>query len=159
MKFLDTTQPDYSYLLAIDPGLATGMALINITDLNNPQIINAWELNTTEFYDKAEEIISSCGPLLDIVIENFIVTKRTAELTQAPWSLELIGVVRFLARKYYVNDLVLNKPSDKQFADNDKLRQCGFWFVGGEGHANDAFRHAVVWLVNKNPRWAKNLLV
>lgn len=153
------TNQDSNYLLSIDPGLATGMCLIDITDINNVQIINAWELSTLEFYAKAEEILSALGPRLDIVIENFIVTDRTAKLSAAPWSLQLKGVVEFLMWKYYTNSYTVNKPSDKTFADNQKLQKCGFWFVGGEGHANDAFRHAVVWLVNKNPRWAKNLLV
>lgn len=135
------------------------MALMDITDINNVSIINAWELDTEEFYKKAEDIISALGPSLEIVLEDFIITDRTAKLSQAPWSLQLKGVVMFLAWKHYANSFTLQKPSDKAFAPNEKLKHVGFWFVGGEGHAQDAFRHVIVYLVNRYPQWAKNLIV
>lgn len=149
-----TTQP--KYLLAIDPGLATGVAILDITDLEDVKVLNSWEMDIDEFSDFIEDAINTDG--VEIVCERFIITVQTAKLSQAPWSMELIGTIRFLTRKYGKR-LTLQKPDQKTFAPNEKLKLVGFWHKGGGGHANDAFRHAMVYMVNRHPQWAKRLIV
>lgn len=144
------------YLLSIDPGLATGVCLIDLIDPENPVKVWAAEVTTTEFYDKIEELVAQKET--HVVIEDFKITVETGKLSDAPWSLNLIGVVQYLC---YHSGKVLDfqLPSQKPFADNDKLRAVDFWYVGGEGHANDALRHAMVWIVDRNRKWTKKLLV
>lgn len=144
------------YLLAIDPGLATGVCLIDLIDPENPVKVWSKEVTIEEFHDNIEQLISH--EETHVVIEDFKITVETGKLSDAPWSLELIGVVRYLC---YLNGKVLDLqlPSQKPFADNDKLRAVDFWHVGGEGHANDSLRHAMVWIVDRNRKWTRKLLV
>lgn len=154
-----TSRP--KYLLAIDPGLSTGIALLNMDDSENPEVVFSHEWTVEEFYQNIETLIEDLGP--EVVCEKFIITVQTAKLSQAPWSLELIGITKYLSWKYNCR-LTLQKPDEKSFAPNDKvgnakLKRVGFWHKGGEGHANDAFRHAMVYIVNHYPKWAKRLIV
>lgn len=144
------------YLLAIDPGLATGVCLIDLSDPANPVKVWSVEASTSEFYDQIERLVAHEST--HVVIEDFKITVETGKLSDAPWSLNLIGIVQYLC---YLNGKVLDfqLPSQKPFADNDKLRAVDFWHVGGEGHANDALRHAMVWIVERNRKWTKKLLV
>lgn len=144
------------YLLSIDPGLMTGVCLIDLSDPENPVKVWSKEVTIEEFHDNIEQLISH--EETHVVIEDFKITVETGKLSDAPWSLELIGVVRYLC---YLNGKVLDLqlPSQKPFADNDKLRAVDFWHVGGEGHANDSLRHAMVWIVDRNRKWTRKLLV
>jgi hypothetical protein len=149
------------YLFAVDPGLLTGAALLDITSISDNGILKlgSWELTVDQYFDMAEAVISGLGPDVEVVIEDFHITKRTSDLSEAPWSLQLIGATMFLVRRFNALDFVLQSPGDKPFASNEKLRKVGFWHVGGEGHANDAYRHAMVYINNRYPRWSKYLLV
>jgi hypothetical protein len=131
---------------------------MDIEDPMEPIIIGAWELQPEEFYQRVEEIISDKGADLRVVIERYIISVETAKKSPQPWSLELIGVTRKECWKFGAK-LTLQKPSEKEFATNEKLRHVGFWHVGGDGHANDAFRHALVYLNNRYARWGKKLVM
>jgi hypothetical protein len=142
------------YLLAIDPGLATGVSYIDLSDPDNPVKLWSVEVTTEEFYDKIEDLVAR--PETHVVIERY---KIGEDATDSPWSLELIGIVKL---QCYKNKKILDiqKPSDaKEFATNDKLKAVGFWHVGGEGHANDSLRHAMIWIANRNRKWTRKLLV
>jgi hypothetical protein len=142
------------FLLAIDPGLATGVSLIDLSDPDNPVKVWSVEVTTEEFYDKIEDLIRQ--PETHVCIERY---KIGEEATDSPWSLELIGIVKLMCYRYG-KDLDIQLPSAaKEFATNDKLRAVGFWHVGGEGHANDSLRHAMIWIVNRNRKWTRKLLV
>jgi hypothetical protein len=149
------------YLFAVDPGLLTGAALLDITEVSSNDIkkLGSWELTVDEYFDMSEAVISGLGKSVEVVIEDFHITDRTSKLSEAPWSLQLIGATMFLVRRFGASDFHLQSPSEKHFADNEKLKHTGFWHVGGEGHANDAYRHAMVYINDRNPRWAKYLLV
>lgn len=129
---------------------------MDIEDPMEPIIIGAWELNPEEFYQRVEEIIADKGPNVRVVIERYIITEATGKKSAQPWSLELIGVTRKECWKYGAT-LIMQKPSEKESASNEKIRYVGFWYVGGDGHANDAFRHAFIYLNNRYARWARKL--
>lgn len=144
------------YLLAIDPGLATGVCMIDMFDPENPIKMWSAEVSVEEFYDKIKDLIVQ--PETHVVIEDFKITVETGKLSDAPWSLNLIGVVQYLC--YHSGKVLdLQLPSQKPFADNDKLKAVDFWHVGGAGHANDSLRHAMVWIVDRNRKWTRKLLV
>jgi hypothetical protein len=143
------------YLLGIDPGKATGVCLIDLEDVENPKKLWSAELTLTEFYDT---IWNSIADGVHVVIEDFKITTETGKLTEAPWSLNLIGIVQYICY-HRGRTLDLQLPSQNPFASNDRLRAVDFWHVGGEGHANDALRHAMIWIVNHNRRWTKKLIL
>lgn len=147
------------YLLAIDPGKMTGFALLNIDDPDNPWIMEALELTVEEFYVRIEEVFETYQyQSLEVVIEDFKITKRTADLSDAPWSLNLIGVTQFFGHKYRV-PVTLQLPARKPFASNDRLRLVNFWQKSTAGHSNDALRHAMIYIVDNNPNWARKLII
>lgn len=147
-----------SKLLGIDPGKATGLVLIDTSDPENPIPMYSGELDVSQFYGKMESYFTEFGEQLHVVIEDFKITPQTGKLSDAPWSLNLIGVTQYFCWRYAVG-LTVQKPAEKPFASNPRLHAVGFWHKGGGGHANDAFRHAMIYLANQNPQWVRKLIV
>lgn len=143
----------------VDPGLLTGLALVDITDRLKPKPLGAMEADTFSFYDTSEATIAQFAPDLVVVCENFIITSATAKLSQAPWSLMGRGIIEFLCWKYSVPFVIQTPQETKEFSTDDRLKKAGFWHVGGEGHANDAYRHIMKYLADRNPRWTNTLLL
>lgn len=141
------------YLLSVDPGLMTGVCLIDLSDPEDPVQVWSAEITIPEFYDKIEAWVADENT--HTVIEGFRITDGTPD---SPWSLNLIGIVEYLCY-HNKKELDMQWPYQKDFADNDKLRKVNFWHVGEAGHANDAFRHAMVWIVDRNRKWTRKLLV
>ena len=132
-------------VIAIDPGLATGLAWVIDGEFGSVQVP----------YEKT-------GPALDrflkrypnakVVCEAFFITRETAKKSQAPWSLKLIGVADYLCDLYGVDPVILQTPADaKKFASDARLKALG-WYSGGAGHADDAARHLMLYLAKtKSP--------
>ena len=138
-------------LLALDPGKATGVALFSTSELmtTGPELLETLELQQMEVCEYVEEQLEYCktrGIELDIVMERYVIGEA-----DAPWSLEVIGAVRYLQWKYLRRDYIeLQTPGDaKSFADNERLRALGMWHTGGAGHANDALRHGILYMVRE----------
>ncbi len=137
------------WILSIDPGKMTGLALIKIED-GVPEIVWSKE---TEYMDTCNEmnivIAEHRADNLRVLYERFIITPMTAKNSVAPWSLELIGVIKYLTGAYGVTDVVDQSPATaKNFCPNPRLKAVGFWHRGGAGHAQDALRHVVTHLVD-----------
>lgn len=132
------------YVLALDPGKMTGWA--------------SYDRETGEFLSGQTNFEETCrlllhrvgGPShdqLDLVCESFIITVQTAKNTQATWSLELIGVARMVSELYCQQPLTLQQPaSAKRFSSDERLKKLG-WYTPGKGHANDAARHLMLYMV------------
>lgn len=128
-------------VLAVDPGKTTGWCLWD-TDRDT---LDFGEEQQFEFCSRADDVIT-WGSLTAVVCEAFIITAATAKNTQSPWSLEIIGCLRYLCEKNGV-PFVLQTPSDaKRFSTNEKLKSIG-WYVRGQGHATDSHRHLLLWAV------------
>lgn len=146
-------------LIGIDPGKMTGITVLDYTIPEDISIIYQDELDVVGFMTYIRDIPQLfSGDRVSIIYESFIITTETGKKTQQHFSLELIGVIKYLC---WVNGYSMesSKPSDKAFGTNDKLRRSGLWYVGGEGHANDSARHALRWLVRKFPRQMSHVLV
>lgn len=148
---------DKRYLLAIDPGLMTGMCIIDITDIENPVKFWSAEWTMDDFFGGIANVMQETA-IVEVVIEDFRITDATGDLSEAPWSLKLIGVTEYLGF-CYGKSVVKQQPVEKAFPTNERLRMVDFWHVGGAGHANDALRHAMVWIVKKNRKWTKKLIL
>lgn len=133
------------WIMAVDPGKTSGLALYDRT----AESFESFELDFDRTCSTALENAQSKGTDLLIVCESFLITQQTPKNTQAPWSLELIGVMRFLSRTYCGRDITLQAPaSAKRFSSDERLRSMGFW-TRGKGHANDAARHLLLTLAGR----------
>lgn len=144
------------YLLAIDPGLMTGVCLIDLRNPEDPVMLWSDEVTVSEFHDKIADLVSQ--EKTHVVMEDFKITVETGKLSEQPWSLHLIGVVNYLG---YLHGTAVDMqlPSQKPFATSEKMKMVGFWHVGEAGHANDSLKHALIWIVDRNRKWTKKMLV
>lgn len=129
------------FVLAVDPGLRTGWALWKDGEITGG-ITDP--LETGDFLKY--EIQAAPLGRSEVVCESYTVTAQTAKLSQQYWSLELIGVARWLCH-YFGAEFVepLQKPSEaKRFVPDQRLRDLGLWVPGREDHERDARRHLVL---------------
>lgn len=131
------------YILAIDPGLLTGICLMRSDPIELLWSDEVDWINTARLTDQTLRELG--GVNVDVVIERYTITSATAKKTQQTWSLELIGITRFLCLVHSAGDMTLQSPADaKNFASNARLKSIGLWHVGGAGHALDAIRHGLL---------------
>jgi hypothetical protein len=145
MTDLRTERP--RHLWVADPGKMSGLVTLD-TETNE---FSPFELG---FDDMCRTLMSAVdihhtrGGLL-LISESFIITQQTGKNTQAPWSLELIGVMRMISQIYLGRSLVLQQPaSAKRFSSDDRLRRLG-WYTPKKGHANDAARHLLLLMATR----------
>ena len=141
------------FVVAFDPGKLTGVSYadVNMEDgIITP--LRTAETDFTATVDFLDMILLTRAQedCLAVVAENFIITARTAKLTSQPFSLWVIGALRTVMYQhdYDPDELVLQKPSAaKNLIDNQMIKDAGLWHKGGAGHANDASRHALTYLL------------
>lgn len=145
-----------SILVAIDPGELSGYAVV---DLETKEVIYSGELSESEVCDEVDYLLDHAVEDITIVMEKFTINAATHKKSPQPTAMYIIGAVRYLYRKYTGKTVILQTPADaKSFSTNDKLKAVGFWHKGGEGHANDAFRHALVYMVRSDKEFGGRLL-
>lgn len=140
------------YVLAVDPGKATGVALFSREEASEPVLEWSKEVQAEEFAKAIREVLWAPEKRqhLDVVCERFIINAQTVRNSQAPYSLEQIGILKqcLLDSGRPMDDIYFQSPADaKAMFDNPKLKKLGYWHVGGEGHALDAIRHGLLKLV------------
>lgn len=152
---MDAQLPD-QFVLAVDPGLLSGVALFRIRDRNltaEPELVGTWEVSMRDFPEVIRQIFDTVDyeqGFLDIVCERFVINAETHKKTQSPFSLEVIGMIKLIMIDAGLDpdmDLTLTNGSDAKSFTNAKLRKLGYWHVGGKGHALDAIRHGLLFLV------------
>lgn len=145
-------------LIAQDPGKRTGIATY---DTETKEFM-ATELEVEEYFDWMHETARVCaerGQEVRMVSESFIITVQTAKNSQAGWSLELIGVMKFIAHRYGFGPVKLQAPNvAKTFATDGKLHHVG-WYSKSRGHANDAARHLMTYAVTNKLVFGTDVLM
>jgi len=149
------------YVLSVDPGKATGVVLMSLDNDVATRILSA-EVQPEEFARYVNNILDGWKNYesFTVVCERFTINAQTVRNSQAPYSLEQIGVLKHLCREagYSVENIVMQSPADaKAMFPNEALKKVGTWHVGGEGHANDAMRHALLNLVKTG--WKPRILL
>ena len=140
-------------ILSIDPGKASGICLFQYEQGQQPKLIWSGEYQQEEYAQPIRNALRSSieyGMPIDIVCERFTINAQTVRNSQSPNSLEQIGILKqvFIDHKIPTEKIIFQSPADaKAMFDNPKLKKLGFWHKGGEGHALDAIRHAVLRLV------------
>lgn len=141
-------------VLGVDPGKSSGIAVIYwnkelkttpVVDYSletQPETFGSEILAALKHVNGSDEFLVAC--------ESFIINAQTVRNSQAPWSLENIGVLKYLCRSngYDPLDISFQAPVNaKSMFPNQALQKIGTWHRGGEGHANDAIRHGLLRLV------------
>jgi hypothetical protein len=140
-----------TYILSIDPGLISGVSLLEWSDSQDdlPKKIFSSEVDPDGFAQAVEAAFISWKSYnrFYVVCERFVITAQTVRNSQAPYSLEQIGVIKHLCRVngYNPGEISMQAPVDaKSMFPNDALKKIGVWHKGGEGHANDSIRHSLL---------------
>lgn len=129
-------------VIAVDPGLHTGVA-----NLGPDGAVFAGEGTWEETLDYLQYALNRLLPYAPrVVCETYKITTQTAKLSQAPWSLEGIGAVRFLCRRYGARLEMQDPVEAKRFVTNPRLKAQGWYKSTPGGHVNDALRHLYLWL-------------
>jgi hypothetical protein len=138
------------HLWAFDPGETTGWCHLSVHD---------GEIGCFNSGETAHNGIGNMlydNPALKIAvgkheIETVFVVERfvmNAKITQSPWSLETIGLIKYFADYYHV-PVEFQMPSQaKNLIKNEVIQRAGL-YVPGRGHAMDAVRHALYYLTVK----------
>lgn len=151
------------YVLSVDPGKATGIVLMSWNGVDSiPTVILSKEVQPEDFALVIDTVLNSYKNenTFSIVCERFTINAQTVRNSQAPYSLEQIGVLKHLCRTSLFNpeQIIFQSPADaKNMFPNPVLKKLGTWHVGGEGHANDAIRHALLRLVKTG--WIPRVLL
>jgi len=127
-------------VLAVDPGRTTGFVIWR----DDARVEK--ELEASRFLEYVAPLIER-GEIDFVVCERFIITTQTAKFSQAPWSLEQIGVLRFLCKRHDVSFVLQNVSDAKRFATDERLNTINWKRPKGGGHARDAQRHLLLFLV------------
>ena len=134
------------HILAVDPGKATGMALFSIEQGQEPVLVWSGEYQQEEYAKPIRETLR-LHPEADVVCERFTINMQTVKNSQAPYSLEQIGILKqcLMDAGRKPDDIYFQSPADaKAMFDNPKLKKLEYWHRGGEGHALDAIRHGLL---------------
>ena len=148
-------------ILGIDPGEMTGVFGSIYTELNgNTVTINrGYQHSRDEVMERLHNYITGWAEqwgagYVHVAVERYIITKRTASLSQQPAAMEITGAVKGFAELAGVEVKQYLKANLK-YANDDMLRRMG-WFKKGHRHANDAARQASALLKEVDyPRWCE----
>jgi hypothetical protein len=138
------------YVLAVDPGKATGMALFSLEPGQEPVLEWSGEVQQDEYAEPIRGFLARYGADLEVVCERFTINAQTVRNSQAPYSLEQIGILKqcLLDAGRPADDIYFQPPADaKAMFSNQNLKKLEYWHKGGEGHALDAIRHGLLRLV------------
>ena len=136
-------------ILAVDPGKASGIALFQF-DPVDPVLLWSGEYQQEEYAKPIREAIyhaQTLGYDLDVTCERFTINAQTVKNSQAPFSLEQIGILKqcMLDNKLDTGRINFQSPADaKAMFPNPALKKLDYWHKGGEGHALDAIRHGLL---------------
>ena len=134
---------DNETVIAFDPGGTTGVAVYHhgLDAVRSFQIEGGRE----GFWEWARNHgITHGGP---VVCEDYIINAGTASKSQQTDPLRIAGYLEGLCRMAGT-EFVLQTPAQaKRFASDDKLKHLGWWNPTTGGHANDAARHLLTYMV------------
>ena len=142
-----TDAPVPGTLLSIDPGHTVGWGLFEDGVLSRAgQIAVDVSSSGTLGGDSMWELVLDIEPEV-IIIENYRIYPHMSKTHT--WSSlntpKLIGYIEAICQHQGI-PYYLQMASTKEFCNNDKLREWGY-YRQGEPHANDAIRHGCYWLL------------
>jgi hypothetical protein len=93
---------------------------------------------------------------IHVAIERYIITPKTAKLSQQTEALEVTGMVKAIAAIHCVTDVRQYAKANLKFASDDMLKSVGWKFPKPMRHAQDASRQAFALLKDVDyTRWSE----
>lgn len=131
-------------ILAIDPGGTTGIAFVSFSDSEQPVVLHHEQIpNGLEGFIAWYKNNSGLHKWDIIVCENFTLRQSVKFPDLSP--VYIIGALEALESP---RKIIYQSPSQKHLCDDNRLKTMGM-HKPGNGHANDAIRHAIIYLRNK----------
>lgn len=130
---------DPSLVMWFDPGLTTGWAY-----LENDVSFNSGQCQFEDVGSMLTTWAESLGPSLWVGWELYNVTQGGGKSGTPKYSLETIGMLRWIC---HANDVTMLRPvpsASRKLGDEIKLKKLG-WRKPGAVHANDAAMHLLAW--------------
>lgn len=155
------TDARYVYILGVDPGTTTGLAIarFNLTDDGRPEAVWSGELDWHNACEQIERRLEQFHINLDLnqaekciaVCEQYIINAQTAQRGQqgANDALGMIGVVR---RNCQLAGIEFADPQQASAAKNlirDSILKRLHFYAPAQPHVNDAYRHATLYAVKR----------
>lgn len=156
-------------IIGVDPGLTTGLYVYRTDAANHtevpqgpvhaeawqvPALIHEWIIRANaHMWDDDEGTEEPHG--VHIAVEKYVITSRTAKLSQQTEALEVTGAVKAVA--ILDGHVTVNQylKANLKFASDDMLKAVG-WYNPKMRHANDAARQAFALLKDVDyPRWSE----
>lgn len=147
-------------IFGVDPGKTTGVFAFSnyprygfLDDMIMRDEVAADDMpkRMTDLIVKATDYVGFGG--VHIAVERFIISGRTAKLSQQADALEVTGMVRAFARLHTRNTITQYMKANLKFANDAALRRAG-WYSAKQGHATDAARQAYALLKDVDyPTW------
>ena len=149
-------------IIGCDPGLMTGLYVYRTYDANmtyvpdGPVQLESWKV-ASMLYEWLNRVLAHVEETdVHIAIEKYIITSRTAKLSQQSDALEITGAVKGVASLFpLVPEPRQFLKANLKYASDGMLRTMG-WYNIGLRHANDAARQASALLKEVDyPRWCE----
>lgn len=128
-----------SLVMWLDPGLTTGWASLELG--------RVFDSNQAPFEDIGAMVTGwaeSLGPSLWLGWELYNVTQGGGKVGTPKYSLETIGMLRWICHAHDVTVLKAMPSASRKLGDEVKLKKLG-WRRPGMVHANDAAMHLLAW--------------
>lgn len=148
--------------LAIDPGKVSGIALWHPMEAT---AIKADELTPIEVTNLVDDLWNNSLGELVVIAESFVISERTIKTAPQRDALDILGWLTLESQRRGF-ELHLQTPAQaKKFSTDEKLRALDWFERTKDGHANDAARHLLVYLMKNTgardvliPALAKEIL-
>jgi hypothetical protein len=147
-------------IFGVDPGKTTGLfvysnhprfGFLDRQYLHDQVDVDEVPKRLTDLIVKATDYVGFVG--VHIAVERYIISGRTAKLTQQADALEVTGMTRAFARLHTRNRITQYMKANLKFANDAALRRAG-WYSAKMGHATDAARQAYALLKDVDyPEW------
>lgn len=142
-----------SAVLAVDPGLVTGIALYTEATVFMSDEVDGGALG---FADAFRQALMAWN-FTHVVIEDFIITSATLTNTRQYDPLYIIGWLGIECFHLGIPFTKQTPSNGKSFGTDDKLRHLGWYSRTPGGHRNDAARHLVTFLAKRDKNIVKRL--
>lgn len=163
-QFADAGYAPKHGIIGVDPGSTTGLfsVIVGQNDDDCVAILTAHgqvKDDAAGSVDVMLRVMSAMGVptnRLNVAIEKYVITQRTAKLTRQPTALEVTGAVKGITRSRGGRVWEFTASNAKKFASDDLLERVGWMEKKGyvKRHARDAARQAWTCLAEVDfPAW------
>lgn len=143
-----------SQIVAWDPGLVTGVCIWENDDVEGFQCT---------FRQVGDLLLALSAPDVMqkdavVVCESFTINNQTARNSQAPWSLEVIGLIRYFSMVQHLEIFFQQPSAAKRLITDDVIKRAGLWKKGAP-HQMDATRHMMLYDITSGKGLYKECLI